>query len=234
MFLNTSSTKAIVSGNQVEIYKTEKPIQFGFAGRGGRTKHSSKAIDLETRKRTVMKAREKIGRLYHANFDTNSKFVTLTFRDGSLSHLNDINQANSLFKKFIQRLRYKLNEVNFKYLAIIGFQEKFGREAVHYHFVMDGPPIPQDELLKIWGHGTVWISRIRNFNKIESYLLQHISINTLDERLYGQKLYLASSNLNQPLTFRGTPADNLSQALSYHEEVYGYEYTSEYYGKSQY
>lgn len=235
-------TKTIISGYKVEIYRTEKHIRYGFAGRGGRPrkKNNNQTIDYRVRKQTVRKARQQFSRLYNANFGPNfnahNNFITLTFRDGSLSSPNDIALANNLFKKFIQRLRYHLRaEDDFKYIAIIDFQDQFGREAIHYHLVTNSSPIPQDTLAKIWRYGFVWIGRIRNFMRVENYLTKHLRSNMLDERLYGKKLYLPSPNLDKPVTLIEKPAEDLAQSIESREkEVYSYEYISDYHGKTQY
>lgn len=240
--ISSSSTKAIISGHHVEVYQTEKPIRYSFPGRGGRPnkRKNTQAIDYSIRKQTVRKTRQNISRLFNANFNPHmnehNHFITLTFKEGSLPNLNDISSANRLFKHFIQRLRYHFrNEPAFKYIAIVDFQDRHGREAIHYHVIVNTPPIPQAILAKIWRHGHVWIGKIKNFERVRNYITKHLSLIILDERFFGQKLYLPSPNLDKPITLRGNIADNLAASLELQvEEDYSYEYISEYHGKCQY
>lgn len=68
----------------------------------------------------------------------------------SEENITDIKIANVEFKKFIQRLKWSRED--FKYLAVIQFQE---RGAIHYHMLANLDYIPKAKLNKIWGKGFV-------------------------------------------------------------------------------
>lgn len=155
--------------------------------------------------------------------------MTLTFRDNG--PICCIPEANKAFKKFIQRLRYHFRTSSFKYLAIIDFQELTGRQAIHYHLVTDCPFLSHELLNEIWGNGWTWIGRIRNFSKVENYLIKHLEVNRFDIRLQGHKLYLPSRNLTYPLIIRGKDAVQLKEILSTEKEFYSYYYENPYVGK---
>ena len=99
--------------------------------------------------------------------------------------------ANYEFMKFIQRLKY--NYGDFKYLAVIQFQE---RGAVHYHMLADFGYIEHSELKKIWGKGFVWIRDLLKSNNgkavdnVGAYIVKYMDKNILDERVMGKRLIL--------------------------------------------
>ena len=75
--------------------------------------------------------RWEISRIIDCNFDDNTKFMTLTFKD----NIQDVKYTNVEFKKFIKRLNYYLyneKKQNLKYLAV---WEKQKRGAIHYHII---------------------------------------------------------------------------------------------------
>lgn len=108
--------------------------------------------------------------------------------------MSDVKECNQLFKKFIMRLNYKLNQ-KIKYLAVIEFQE---RGAVHYHVLSDIPYIPQKELQDIWGHGFVYINAVKHVDNIGAYIVKYMTKDTEDLRLQGLQAYLHSRNLIKP------------------------------------
>jgi hypothetical protein len=119
--------KAIVCGNVIEFYRYEDTIFRGYEQKRsggafpdyvhidydtGELLESEKKI--ESRARSNIRARNEVRRLALSNFNSNSKFLTLTFKE----NLTDVTQANELFKEFIKRVRKK-HDKDFKYLAIV-------------------------------------------------------------------------------------------------------------------
>jgi hypothetical protein len=169
--------KLIKCGHVLEVYQYEKtPIQFDPAFEWGDddrfpyhdiyekgTEWEDKAWITESEKEEKRKEynlynanvrRNKLRRMILANFSSNSKFITLTFRE----HITDLDKANILFKQFIQRLRSRWG--NFKYLAVIEFQ-KSGR--VHYHMISDLPFIQKGLLYAIWQNRPISRSKESKF-----------------------------------------------------------------------
>lgn len=84
----------------------------------------------ENRAYNLNASKNDIQRMAREYFNEESFFVTLTFREQYGS--DDVSITDNLFKKFIMRLRYKHERVN--YLAVRELTKK-GR--VHYHFLLN-------------------------------------------------------------------------------------------------
>lgn len=224
--------KAIVTGHVIEIYEYERmPILPS-------KKKDKKELDpddddkcddtiIKDRQNNMIKARNRLRRLITANFDENSKFITLTFKD----NVTDVKQANKEFKKFIQRMRYRYN--NFKYIAVIEFQQ---RGAVHYHMISDLPYIENSQLNKIWGHGFVKINDISHVDNVGAYMIKYMTKDNTDLRLRGLKSYQTSKNLVRPLEFVGDEVDKIKEiyGLDNKKIVFANTFTSEYLGIATY
>ena len=183
--------KYVITGDIIEVYKYSKYIK----GNGGanRTKQKSEDIEnsLKNYANTNQRRRDMVRRLACCNFNGQyDKFFTLTFRD----NITDVKEANYLFMKFIQRLKYKFGK-NIKYLSVIEFQQ---RGAVHYHVLSNIPYIPQEELQELWGEGFVFINAISHVDNIGAYIVKYMTKDNEDIRIQGLKAYLFSRNLKRP------------------------------------
>lgn len=182
--------KAVVCGNQVEVYEYARPIFRGLESRlGSRARGARSLVPKPRTSQSTMRTRKKIRQLVNSN-PTMDKFLTLTFAE----NVKDIRTANYEFKKFRQRLERYLGR-SFKYLGVIEFQE---RGAVHYHLMLDIPFIDWQELSALWGQGRIKIEKIRKANraglymaKTTNYLLKAGS----DTRLYGKKVFFYAYNV---------------------------------------
>lgn len=203
--------KAVVTGHIIEIYEYEKmPV---LPSRKKKTKEDPEDLPFDfelseeqkrdsNRYNNMIKARNNLRRLINANFDNTSKFITLTFADGSISDVTDIDQADAEFKKFIQRMRYAYG--NFKYITVVEFQDKNGRGAVHYHMISDLPFISNDKLREIWRNGFVKINKVSHVDNVGAYMVKYMIKDLHDERLRGRKSYRTSrGNLERPQEFTG-------------------------------
>lgn len=183
--------KYVITGDIVEVYEYSKYLK----GRGGAHRTLEKSEDVEqilkNYANTNQRRRDRVRRLACCNFDAKyDKFFTLTFKD----NLTDVKEANYLFMKFIQRLKYKFGK-DIKYLGVIEFQN---RGAVHYHVLSDIPYIPQKELQELWGNGFVYINAINHVDNIGAYIIKYMTKDNTDERLQGLKAYFYSRNLKRP------------------------------------
>lgn len=153
------------------------------------------------------------------------KFLTLTFKD----NIKDLKQANTEYKKFIQRLnRYIKKEIDsnyigVQYVTVVEFQK---RGAIHYHVLLFNMPfIEWGIILEKWGLGTAWIAGFKDkFNKevslvydekkdcfmanksevhnIGAYMtktMEYMAKSFDDDRLKGEKCYFTSRNLKKPI-----------------------------------
>ena len=193
-----SLKKYIISGNIIEVYSYDKYIKGRGNTKGENLKNS--LTDEKTKQinynKTQTRRRELIRRLACINFNNKyDKFLTLTYAE----NVQDLTYSHEEFKKFIKRLEYKIKR-KIKYLAVIEFQDTYGRGAIHYHCLLDIPYIPQNELQEIWGLGIVHINAISHVDNLGAYLIKYMTKDSDDIRLRGKKGYLLSRNLKRPET----------------------------------
>jgi len=184
----------------------ERPIRDGYKKVENFTEdnENNEKNLIKNMKEVAVRRRNNIRRLALVNFNHLDKFITLTFKE----NIVDISLSNKLFKQFIQRLRYRLG--NFKYLAVIQFQE---RGAVHYHMLADIGYIKSEELEKIWGNGFIKINAIDNVDNVGAYIVSYMVKDFMDKRLRGRKAYFLSKNLDRPKIIKGVGEDDLSKEL---------------------
>lgn len=225
-----SNHKVVQSGPMIEVYEYEKGVRTGTKGQGGRRARSGppKPQNIHQRRQTLNKARKTIQRLSFANFDTNDKFITLTYKGSPPS----IQEANADFKHFIQKLQYRFG--SFHYLSVLQFQDKHERGAVHYHLLTDLPYIATQDLAALWGQGFVKINCIRQVGNVGEYVASHLTADPFDSRLYQQRLFSTSRNLKKPLVLRGEEAKEIAEGLKTKKEVSAWSYQSEYFGQISY
>lgn len=229
-----SKIKVIVSGDVIELYEYDKPIEYGYTDEQRPTtaahvaNHEEESEEERQRKQrfSASRTRNNVRRLVSSNFDNRSKFVTLTFRD----NVTDLQHANRCFDRFMKRLRRRHGQ--FKYLVVVEFQK---RGAVHYHMISTLPYIPHERLQQIWEHGFVRINAIDKVDNIGAYVCKYMTKSERDERLSGKKAYFSSRNLHRPVELRGESAINLLKSTGRRKKcVFTSEYESEYAGKVRY
>jgi hypothetical protein len=187
--------KIILSGGVIEVTTYEKLNTKGGGARDGDGEHKQ-----ENYKQTQRRRRNKIRQLICSNFDNHSKFVTLTFNNSMDFDIKDVKQCNAAFKNFIKRLKYKFPEL--KYIAVLEFQDKNDRGAVHYHMICNLPYIRKVELSEIWDSGFVKINAIDKVDNVGAYVIKYMNKDIDDVRLQGLKAYNSSQGLVQPYELR--------------------------------
>lgn len=130
-------------------------------------------------------------------------FITLTFKE----NITDLDYANKEFNKFIKRVRYIKND--FSYLAVPEFQK---RGAVHYHLLTNLDPnididiIPKQENkdsmydVVSWKHGFTSVFDLKLTDdkfSVSAYMSKYF-FKEIDNRLFGRRKILYSSNLEKP------------------------------------
>lgn len=207
--------KVIFSGNVIEVYKYSDTKAVGYKRKNNNNGLSAKGnlIDFETgeiiteeqrqlqsRKRSNIRARNNLRRLITSNFNNNSKFLTLTFRE----NIQDVEKANEVFKRFVFNMNRYLKRVNkpkLSYVAVIEFQR---RGAIHYHLVCDLKGVGANTIRKYWRNatkelgGNIDIKNIRHVDNVGAYLVKYMTKANADERLIGKKLYQTSRGLKRP------------------------------------
>jgi hypothetical protein len=201
------NSKAVLSGNILEIYDYKKGYSKGYVlniderAKKGRKKGDIDSSNDKYREKVLNKARRSIRRILEANIgqygdDKITKFLTLTFSD----NVNDLEVANYEFKKFIQRLNYEVfgkkgNEL--KYLCKPEFQK---RGAVHYHVVIFNMPYVKSKIIEdIWGNGFIKINRTKGVKNLVGYICKYLYKGIDDERMKGKKSYFTSRGLKDSM-----------------------------------
>lgn len=184
--------KIVIAGNRTETFKYDYPIVRGFKRK---LSHKPKNPNKEKISRidSLRRTKSRLKRLIYANEDLD-KFVTLTFKE----NLTDVQRANYLFHRFIDRLKDQKGS-HIKYISVIEFQK---RGAIHYHCLINIPYTDNKELSHIWKHGFIGINKIEGKNMF-GYLSKYVMKNQFDSRLAGKKKYFHSRNVNQPIIQTG-------------------------------
>lgn len=187
--------KCIFSGGVIEVYRYEKLNVNGGGARDG----DGRDRDHNYRN-TQRRRRNMIRQLITENFDSKSKFVTLTFDNDRGFDIKDVRLCNREFKRFIQRLKRRYPQL--EYVAVIEFQDLNDRGAVHYHMICNLPYISKSDLQEIWGQGFVKINAIDKVDNVGAYVVKYMQKDIDDTRLQGLKAYNASQGLRKPLEMK--------------------------------
>jgi len=240
------NTKIIETPTTKEIYFYEKPI-YSKSDSNTKISKDNKANETKQNKRQTfdemsarnqydsLKRKQKhyeqmrweIARIVDCNFDNKTKFVTLTFKE----NIQDINQTNTNFKYFIQRLNYHLYNTKIQSLKYIATWEKQKRGAIHYHVIFfDFPYIAKETLQKLWTHGFIKINRIDVDSKENRgrYLSKYFS-KDLELKEHKKKAFFKSQNLRLPTLQKIFSTDEILHSLSEENIVFTKEYTRKVY-----
>lgn len=164
-----------------------------------------------------------------------AKFLTLTFKE----NVQDIEQANYEFQKFIKRLNYKLygtKKANLKYTTVIEFQK---RGAIHYHTIIYNMPyLKANEISNIWGNGFIKINKIDDIDNVGAYVGEYLGQdekgqgkNIEDDRLRGQKSYFSSRGLFKPIEITDKKiVEAVAAALPFEKLKYSSQFDNDYLG----
>lgn len=240
--------KIIVTNHIIEIYEFQR-MPGGSDGKEDNDDYDALDLDntkleIEDRKdkrreQTVRDARNTTRRLALMNFGERSKFITLTFKE----NVQDIDFADSEFKKFIKRFKYKFGIDQLKYIAVREFQK---RGAIHYHMICDWQAdFPTEEEIRhherilgqeVWKHGFVDIKQIDHVDNVGAYIIKYMTKDVAVEFFKGKKIYLCSKGLDRPLVYRDYYAEQIIKAYSLDakKEVFTNSYESEYLGTVTY
>lgn len=217
--------KIVVSQGITEVWRYEK-----LNLKGGGKKEGFGEYNEENYKQRQSVRKRTIRQLICTNFDNNSKFVTLTFRDNIGHDIKDVQQCNEYFKKFVLRMKYRYP--GFKYVAVIEFQDKNERGAVHYHMICNLPYWKKTELAYVWRGGFIKINAIDKVDNVGAYVVKYMTSDLDDKRLCGENAYLHSRGLKKPVeltTWREEDAEawkSLHEMLEKEKPSYLHEYES--------
>lgn len=230
------NAKIIETPTTKEVYIYEKSIytysisdlEFTFE-----SSHKRKTFDtmsandqydsLKRKQKHYEQMRWEIARIVDCNFDRQTKFVTLTFKE----NIQDISQANNHFKNFIQRLNYYLYKTKTQSLKYIATWEKQKRGAIHYHVIFFGLSfIAKEKLQEIWEHGFIKINRVSvdSIDNCGRYLSKYFS-KDLELKEHKKKAFFKSQNLKMPIVKKLILTDDILKDLLHEQIVFQKEYT---------
>ena len=212
--------KIVIAGDVVECVEYKRPIITGYKNKiEKQEREKTEEVKQENFNRSIKRTRKKIMDYVNCNFDKNSSFLTLTFKE----NMRDLELANYQWKLFKQRVNREFN-IDLKYCGVIEFQngdteyigtdgkkhKGTGRRAIHYHIVLfDVGFMKQEVLYKIWNEvtkGGVHISKIDNVDNVGAYIVGYMGkgdTDFFDNEYKGKKRYLASwSKLKKPMEIK--------------------------------
>lgn len=243
--------KIIQSGNIVEIYEYSEGYLKGYSLSDeelkGRSTSDCVLDDSDSRERALRRAKSNLRRIINANVgqygqEFTAKFLTLTFRED----IRDIKEANYEFKKFIQRLNYKLygqKGNNLKYTTVIEFQDKNRSGVIHYHTVIYNMPyLKSNEIANVWEKGFIKINKIDEVDNVGAYVGEYLGQvgkgqgkDVHDPRLKGQKSYFSSRGLFKPVEITDKKiVEQVAAALLNEKVSYSAQFENEHLGNISY
>lgn len=206
----STKTQLKIAGTIVEVRKYGRDFFVGDRPRSFRDKTEktkNKYSDEEIQDRRYRRAKRKL----HDSINSNAYawtsisgkiappiFITFTFA----KNMQDIEQANYEFTKFILRFNFFVNgdgKSYLKYIVVIEFQE---RGAIHFHALFFNLPFIHNiktEVADLWGHGFVQVKAVKRIKNIALYMSKYMSKRFDDPRLRGKKCYFASKGLKKPI-----------------------------------
>jgi hypothetical protein len=235
--------KVIISGDVIEIYNYENGYLKGYENRKentGRKKDYESENYAEHRKQVLQRAKRDLRRLINANVgqygkEFTAKFLTLTFNE----NIQDIEQANYEFQKFIKRLNYYCfgtKKANLKYTCVIEFHKS---GVIHYHVILYNMPyVKANDIANVWGNGFIKINKIDDVDNVGAYVSEYLGQaekgqghDVEDDRLKGKKSYFSSKGLFKPVEITdkkiveqvatALPSENLTYSATFENEHLG-------------
>lgn len=184
-------------------------IECGFIDENERFKMFADSLGLtveefikklaRARKSNLNRAKNNIIELIRNNFCVGDVFVTLTFKDQEGYDWTDWGTCVYELDKYFKRLKHKYGR-ELKYICIPELQKENGRNAWHYHILMDLKYGSFDfrEFNSIWGHGYVTVKQITSTGGLGWYLSAYLT-ECLGDIPKNKKTYFASRNLTRPI-----------------------------------
>lgn len=204
--------RVIICGTVIEIRRYQFPPKKNKSARKKlKIKSLTGARTEEYKKRRANEAKNKIRRLVHCNFTSNSRLITLTFRNTIKFDVKNLEDCYKEFELFIRRLRNRYPDL--KYIGVPEFQDKNNRGAVHFHLITNIPYIKKEDLADIWGHGFVQVNQIKLAYKVAHYLAKYLTKYAFDERFKNKRKFYTSLNLSKPIEIEGEKATLLAERL---------------------
>ncbi|MEG0408986.1 MAG: hypothetical protein RR623_08945 [Bacilli bacterium] len=241
--------KIVESGNIIEIYKyyrqnykvikDDKTLvdnqENTFVVKGKQKKEINSSYKRD--KNTIYETKRRLKRLINSNigqYETKDKFITLTFKEFLTR-----DEVIKSFKNFNKRLRYKFNNINYQYIAVIERGSQ-GTQRLHLHCLFFNLPyINVYEFQSIWVYGNVNMKALKDYKDVSSYILKYVG-KTLEDSTFipkGKKFYITSMHLKRPrqLFLENKEAiEYISTYLPQSDILYETDFERSYVGKFHY
>ena len=208
--------RIVQTSSYLEIWEYDKPIKFGFTKKA-KPLHKKNESDELSRYKRLAKTRQ----------NAKHKLLTITTKD----NIQDRQEFNILFDKFMKRLNYNVFKSKKKLLKYVAVLEKQKRGAYHAHILLFNLPyISYEKLQKIWKLGSVWINKVDIDSKdnrgryITKYMEKGIAQELLENK--GKKSYYSSNNLDRPTQLRILDDDSIDDLVADKFIAYQSEYIS--------
>lgn len=228
-------TKAIITGNVVEVYHYDKTVlrgkdlQSARAGNGAKktSEGTSEMCNEKSQKDSLRRTRNTIRRTINSNtgkWGEKDKFLTLTFKE----HLTDQTETNKLFTNFVKKLSYSIfqTQSKLKYLCVV---ERMGNGRIHYHVLFFNLPYkPVEEIAQIWGHGFVKINALDNVDNVGAYVCKYMSKTAVENseksaKEKDKKMYFVSRGLHKPIEVCDSSKNGAEQIATLRWEMADYK-----------
>lgn len=189
--------KCVISGNKIEFYKYQLPIQCDYKRRHNIIK--LKVPDDEEYQRrddNLSRSRQTVRRIIWCNLTSHTKFLTLTVKD----NITDVKEFRRMFTTFLQSM--KRNGYDLEYLYVL---ERQKRGAIHAHCVVfNDEIIPLKVLKKCWHYGRSEIKILNGLKyktderiaDVGAYVCKYITKESVNE--WGSRTYNCSKGLKRP------------------------------------
>lgn len=236
--LSAYNTKIIETPTTKEIWIYEEPIFYGLKADGKSSigifeqENKRKSFDetsatnqyesLKRKQKHYENMRWEISRLVDCNFDNNTKFLTLTFRENQ----TDIAYTNKEFEKFIKRLNYRLYKTKKQTLKYLATWEKQKRGSIHYHIIFfDFPYMRKKDLEQLWSYGFIKINKVDVDSKENRgrYVSKYFS-KDLELKEHKKKAFFKSQNLKMPSVRRIALRDEVIKTFDRENIIFTKEY----------
>ncbi|MEN4469285.1 rolling circle replication-associated protein [Staphylococcus hominis] len=154
-------------------------------------KHSINRSENLTSIKNTMKS---LRRLIQNNFfgKSNELWVTLTYAENQ----TDNEQVTKDFKVFMKKLRRRYSEM--EYLVVLEPQKR-GAWHLHVLFKQIGVQnlfIPFEQMSKLWGHGYVYVKKLRESDNVAAYVTAYLTNVEVDgtENLDDDNIYVSPND----------------------------------------
>ncbi len=169
----------------------------------------NKVRSKEVFQNSTSRARHNLFSMVCGNFQWYDKKITLTFKNTKKFNVKSLKDCDQRKVDFIQKLQKAFP--NLKYLIVPELQKKSGRNAIHYHMVVNLPYMDFKSFKKFWTYGYFSINQIGSTPEQADYMSKYFSKDF--SQPLGYRRYYASNNMTRPMKLYTQMADQALQEV---------------------